>query len=225
MKKSILLFLYAAVFTAYALTKNEAELHKAAAAGDVKKVQSTLKQFNKKKDNINASGSERDQYTERGGWTALYLAAVKGHTEVVQVLLAAGASAAGQIDEGFGEIHCFVADVKDKPEILDLFLQAGGGSACAALFSGPIDKAFAAKLLSGGLDANADHLGLPLLLKTVEDERADLVEVLIANKANVNYRMPKDSNYEDKAGKSVLDIAKRGKNQKIIDLLKAAGAK
>lgn len=219
------LVLSATVSSVFALTNNETELHRAASIGDVAKVRAVLQKFDKKKDNVNATGSERNQYTERSGWTALFLAAVNGHSEAVKVLLAAGADAAMRIDEGFGDSHCFLADVRDHPEILELFLKAKAASACPDMFLTLDDKVFAARLLASGLDPNATIFDTPLLATAVREEKADHVQLLIEYKANVNFRFAATAISDDDKGKSVLDLALKTNNEGIIKLLKAAGAK
>lgn len=244
MKEIILLLLCTLTFSTYALTKNEAALIQAAAKGDVKKVKTLLKKFDKNKDKVDAFQEQQRVAGEEGymiipaGQSALQEAAKGGHGEIVKALLDAGATVNDRCTLGYAE----------KDEVFDLLKKAGGeGGICGPetydhILNGKI--ALIRKLLESGLDAGfsgsggdvSRHNGTSLLLFAVNHGKTEIVELLIQRGADVNYAgtygTPLSTAQEQFAffregeGKTFSDARSRVEAyKKIIQLLKAAGAK
>lgn len=238
-----LLLLSAAVFSAHALTKNEAALIQAAEKGDLNKIKKVLKAFDKKKDNIDAYQSQQRVSGEEGimiippGLSALQEAVKGGHVEAGKALLAAGAAPNDRCTLGYAE----------KDEISDVLLKAEAtGIPCSAVVTDLILNnkiKLLTRLLEHGLDANAantendygGHSPSPIAF-AVEHGKVEIVELLIRHKADVNtsniYGTPLTKAAEQLAffrdgdGKTWQDAQGRVKAyEKIIKLLKAAGAK
>jgi hypothetical protein len=244
MKKNLLLLLCTTTFSAYALTKNEAALIQAAAKGDVKKVKTILKKFDKNKDKVDAFQEQQRVAGEEGymiippGLSALQEATKGGHAEIVKALLDAGATVNDRCTLGLAE----------KDEVFDLLKKAGGeGGICGPeaydhILNGK--TGMIRKLLQSGLEAGfsesggefSTHNGTSLLLFAVDHSKTEIVELLIQRGADVNFAgtygtpLAKAQEqlvfYTKEEGKTFSDAQSRIEAyKKIIQLLKAAGAK
>ena len=238
-----LLLLGATVFSAHALTKNEAALIQAAEKGDLDKIKKVLKAFDKKKDNIDAYQSQQRVSGEEGimiippGLSALQEAVKRGHLEAVKALLAAGAAPNDRCTLGYAE----------KDEIAEALLKAEAtGIPCSAVTTDLILNnkiKLLARLLEQGLDVNAANTEnaysgdspSPIAF-AAEHGKVEIVELLIRHKADVNasntYGTPLAKATEqldffrNGDGKTWQDAKSRLKAyEQIIRLLKAAGAK
>lgn len=181
----------------------------------------------------------------------LHYAATQGYAELAQMLIDSGADTESKNAEGFSSL--FVASRGREPgcpKVANLLIEAGAklelhSAVCLGrlddvrriLQSDPnaiakctykedlvVDAVIANSidvvelLLSHGADVNASNLsGTPAIFSTLGTRaNPSMVETLIRHGADVNAK--------NQLGKSVLAIAKRGRNQKVIGLLVDAGA-
>ncbi len=150
------------------------------------------------------------------GRTALHIAAGKGKTEAVKILLEAGADAAACDADGKLPL-----DVAQGDEVKQLLVAAGEVrekelQLCRDIQSGNV--AAVKKALAAGVNADAlsaDKRGT-LLTVAVLSKNAEIVKELLSAGA--------DANYENSSQKSVLHVAAVSSDGEVIRALLAAGA-
>jgi ankyrin repeat protein len=161
----------------------EAQLIEAAGSGDLAAVRSALSQ-----------GADVNE-AEGDGLTALHVAAEQGHAEIVELLLARGASASPTTRIGsYTPLH--LAAMGGHAEVAEVLLDAGGNANAVTTNSGvtPLHLAAAAidgadaveALLEHGADPNAREASAgqtPLMFAAAEN-RADAIRVLMRHGAD-----------------------------------------
>ncbi len=206
------------------------EIHDAAYHGDLTKVRALLK----------ANPSlvfSTDDVSPAGGFptgrTPLHSAALSGHRDIAEFLLANGAEVNAKDKEGMTPLHCAAtASPIDSSELLkgvaELLLDNGAevnaedksGFTPLILAAWSGDKDVAELLLARGADVDAkDDRGRTSLHGALMTGYKDLVEVLLANKADVNSK--------DNSGETPLHVAAAQGNKdanNVRGLLEAMGA-
>jgi len=179
-------------------------LQEAAAIGDVNAVETLIE-----------SGTYIDSVEDAFKKTALHRAAISGHKDVVELLLAEGA----QIDAT--ALHYAVE--YGHREITEFLIDKGVGidmkSGRTLLFYA-VEKGYkdiVESLLKGGADVNAkDERGKTALFYAVEHNLKDIVELLIAKGADVNAK--------NKRGNTLLHYAISVKETGMVEALVTKGA-
>ena len=152
--------------------------------------------------------------------TPLHVAAVKGHTEVVKLLLEAGADKNAAVLNGRAALH--LGAMKGHSEVVKLLLEAGADKD-ATSFAGMTALHLAAVfgclevaklLLEAGAEKNAatDPGKTPLHL-SVENGRTEVVKLLLAAGA--------DQNLANLKGEKPIDRAIFRRHHEVINLLKS----
>lgn len=156
--------------------------------------------------------------------TALIAAAVNGNTEIVKLLLAAGASPAISADKGVTALQ--VAAEEGHFDTVQLLIQAhadvnakmdgdGNTPLMGAATGGHLDVV--RLLIAAGANVNAALTsGSTALLMASYKGNVDVVRALVAAHANVNVRT--DTGY------TALRLATEQKHQDIVEILQTAGA-
>lgn len=156
--------------------------------------------------------------------TALMNAVTRGHVEVVQMLLEAGADVTPKNSTGFNAFTSAVA--AGNEEVAALLLKSGAKIGEGAHSLTPLQFAASAgnvsmiRFLAGqGADVNqgAKQGQQTALLSAIYAAQVDAVKTLIELKANVNTKT--------KDGDTPLKAAQKGDQEDIIAILKQAGAK
>jgi len=188
------------------LIANGAEIssiHTAVRIGDLTKV----KAFLEKGADVNSK--------DASGQTALHIAALAGHKEIVELLLANGAD----VDIGeryYNRIAAEFAMNKGHDEIVKLLVSKGSNISALHLAIYLKDKAEARRLIEAGADVNKrTPYGFTPLERAVSAGFKDIVELLIAKGADVNSR--------DNWDWTPLHSAVYGHDE-IVELLIAKGA-
>ena len=157
---------------------------------------------------------------ERGD-TALIEATRRGNVEIVEMLIDAGADINLRNDERDSALS--IADrkkyINTEKAILSsgATLPDGSTSLMIASINGYIDVA--KKIIARGVDVNVQDKNdkqTALMLASLHDH-PEIVELLLSVGANVHMK--------DKNGNTALGFARRFNNKKIINMLKAAGAR
>lgn len=166
---------------------------------------------------VNATASD-----DRG--TALMSAVTRAHVDIIRTLLTAGADVSPKNTYGFNAFTSAVA--AGNEEVAGMLLEAGAKVNDGAHGLTPLQFAASSGsvdmirfLVSRGADVNygAKKGEQTALLSAIYGAHPDAVEALIKLKANVNTRT--------KDGDTPLTAARKGDQEDIIALLKAAGAK
>ncbi len=191
---------------------SESPLMAAAATGDVARVKALLSQ-----------GADVSATDEKFGSSALGWAALEGHKEIVELLLANKADVNGR--NGSGGTPLFGAVVNGHTEVVEV-LVAHGANVNATGYSGgtPLEtaawkghKGIVEVLLVHGADVNArNNDGETPLYTAVLAGHKEIVELLLANKADANIPtkgrgvLPEDT---------ALCLAAFDGNREIVELL------
>lgn len=193
-----------------AKTTRVKHLSQAVLTGDIQAVRDFLKQ-----------GANVDLKRDGAHGTLITTAAAYGHTEIVEVLLDAGAEVNF---ESYYENPLSQALCHDYIGIVELLLKRGAHPTGAAL--GDAARRGSSEIVRLLLKYGAPVDGEPVngkpsivwtpLLCAVDKGRADCVKILIEHGANVNART--------KAGNTALGLATHKGHERIAAMLKAAGA-
>ncbi len=148
-----------------------------------------------------------------GGRTALIHASTAGHTDVVEVLVNAGADA--NVMDSFGNTALLLACEKGYIEIVKLLLDGGANINqrvhTTVVFvkstHAPLTKAFDNKhieimelLLASGADIDIrDEKDRTILMKASKNGDVEMVKFLVDNKASIDAK--------DNSGKTAVDVA------------------
>jgi|GEM_PF-632158 len=155
--------------------------------------------------------------------TALYLAAAKGHDEMLWYLLRQGA----HVNRGMpnGRTPLMVASENGHTRIVQMLLRAGADlerkgvdgttALAAAALQGQL--AMSKRLINAGADVNTVIDGQSLLMRVVAMDSLLIAGMLVDAGADVEYV---DSN-----GTNALDLALANENQSITLLLQQAGSR
>ena len=167
---------------------------------------------------------------DKGGYTPLHWAAFGGHKETVELLIAKGAEVnAKDYEIGATPLDCAI--IQDYVEIKKLLVKHGGKTAeelkaatpepqtakapdiplLEAAMSGNIEAV--TQHLAAGTDVDAKSFGLTPLHQAAQFGRKKIIELLIAQGADVNAK--------DNFGRTPLDCALGG----TADLLRKHGGK
>jgi ankyrin repeat protein len=160
-----------------------------------------------------------------GGKAPLHWAALYGQKKIVELLLAAKADVNLTDQGGFTPLHW--AAMFDKSEVVSVLLtnkadltarvpQFGWTPLRLAVIHGHM--ATAKTLLKGGADPNLrDDVNIPLLHQAVIRGKGDMVELLLASKAEINYKDPE--------GETALAEAEEQGNREIMEILRKHGGR
>lgn len=121
----------------------------------------------------------------------------KKRTKIVELLLQRGAEPNPVFYSQFGNpVSCLIIDICDaaNTDTVQMIIDAGADVNSLFLFGTPLTSA-------------------------VDAGRADLVELLLRNKANPKIKLKEDSRISYLSGKNALEIAQYKKNKKIIKML------
>lgn len=180
-----------------------ADLLKAAAAGDLNRIQELLT----KGADIDARG--------KNGRTSLMLASMKGNTETVKLLLKKGSDINAKNDHGLTALN--YAANKNQASVMRLLIRHGANvnqrgrtgdtPLIKAAGRGNIEAATA--LRDYGADVNARNSGgQTALMRAALNGQSAMVRFLLENGADAKAR--------DKRGQSALDVAQNRKIKKLI---------
>jgi len=156
------------------------------------------------------------------GWTALHWAAARGHTDLVDLILDAGAP----VNPDEGPSALYVAASRGQAEVVILLL-GRGASATATDDDGSTPLHAAAEvghvfsiqlLIGGGADVNArDDTGRTPLFWAIQGHKKDAVVFLLSSGADVNAKT--------NSGTSLLRCARDIGAPELVDMLVERGAK
>jgi ankyrin repeat protein len=162
---------------------------------------------------------------DKSGKGALHWAALYGQKEVADLLLAQKADVNSLDEQGFTPLHW--AAMFNRGDVTQVLLankadtnlkvpRFGWTPLRLAVLHGNISAA--AALLNGGADPNVkDDENIPLLHQAVIGAKKEMVELLLARKANVNTK--------DSAGETAFDEAVEQGNKEITEILRKHGGK
>jgi cytohesin len=223
----------------YTLTESpypSRSLEEAAATGDVEEVRSLISQ-----------GVDVDVLSEDIFKTPLHRAAIEGHKDVIELLLAKGADVEARCVSGATALH--YAAERDRTEITTLLI-GNGTDVNIKNSKGDTPLHYAAKaghkdivelVISKGADINArdDEGHTPLDIATSRN-RKDIVELLISKGADISLHTAvkqglleklkeligkgRNINAADYWGQTALHYAARRGHQEIVELLLENGA-
>lgn len=171
-----------------------------------------------------AAGAKVNATASDDGATALMSAVTRGHIDVIHTLLKAGADVSPKNTYGFNAFTTAVA--AGNEEVAGMLLAAGAKLNEGAHMLTPLQFAASAGnvnmirfLVSHGADVNygAKKGEQTALLSAIYGAHAEAVKTLIELKASVNTKT--------KDGDTPLTAARKGDQEDIIAILKAAGAK
>lgn len=171
-----------------------------------------------------AAGAKVNAMASDDGSTALMSAVTRGHMDIIRTLLRAGADVSPKSTFGFNAFTSAVA--AGNEEAAGILLEAGAKVNEGAHGLTPLQFAASSGnvemirfLVTRGADVNygAKKGEQTALLSAIYGAHIDAVKALIELKASVNTRT--------KDGDTPLTAARKGDQEEIIDLLKAAGAK
>lgn len=171
-----------------------------------------------------ASGAKVNATASDDGGTALMNAVTRGHIEVIRTLLKAGADVSPKNTYGFNVFTSAVA--AGNQEVAGMLLEAGAKVNEGAHMLTPLQFAASSGnvdmirfLAAHGADVNygAKKGEQTALLSAIYGAHAEVVKALIELKASVNTKT--------KDGDTPLSVARKGDQEDIIAILKAAGAK
>lgn len=160
------------------------------------------------------------------GQTALHSAASRGWDDLVQVLIDAGAEVNARDTRQNTALSTAV--FQGNVELAGILIKAKADLKASLYGMTPLMMAASTGnvemirfLAQSGADVNfspaGEYGGRTALLSAITTGQAEAVETLIELKANVNFRT--------KDGETPLKAAQEAKNQEIVGLLKAAGAR
>jgi ankyrin repeat protein len=142
-----------------------------------------------------------DPNLRQKGWSALTAAMIDkqaSRTTIVKMLLAAGAD------------PTFVFHSNAGVPVEDVLMRAAGSASCAAL----------ELLLSAGVEVNRQFAFGTALTSAASENRADVVELLLANGADPTIRVPNNPDLVgDSANKTALEIAQTRRYQKVVKVI------
>lgn len=178
------------------------------------------------------NGADINNQDKSKGYTPLITACSYNYSELAKLLISSGADINLKAKDGSTAL---IQAAKNDPEIINLLLSKGAdinarmkdgtGAFTKSIYGilmGKGSTEVAELFLSKGADINeapttGDMIGWTPLFLAVSDENENLVKFLIDNGANVN---AKNNN-----GDTVLSMAVKNGNEKIIGQLKSHGAK
>ncbi len=182
-------------------------LAEASHIGDIHKVEELLN-----------SGVDVDSCDNFTRMTPLYVAASRGHKEVVQLLCAYGANVNGKNEIDMAPLT--IAMASGHIDIAELLIEKGAqGSESIeigmAIQSNNLEKL--KELIARGVNLNVrDGRGETPLLQAIRAGKPSFVETLISGGADVNAR--------DNRGRTPLHLAVARGNKEVVELLIASGA-
>jgi ankyrin repeat protein len=156
-------------------------------------------------------------------YTALLLVSGKGHVDLVELLLNAGAAVNPQDEEGWSAL--MGAAFSGDKDVVELLLDAGAdinardmdGSTALSTAVPRGHKDIAELLLNVGADVNAKSgEGQSALMHAVNWEHQDIVELLLDSGAEINAK--------DEKGRSALMLATDQGDRGLVELLLSSGA-
>jgi cytohesin len=191
---------------------NGPEIHQVALAGDLEKVQLLLSQDVKL---INA----QDKY----GNIPLHLAALKGHTSVVELLIAKGADVNAK--NKYGGTPLYVASYAGREQVVKILIDHGADVNVAmkdpqnqvlqiATMEGYRDYSHMFSALGGIINLKVHFIGSPLQAAAANGYKT-IAEILIANGAGVNAVV---------TGNTALHSAAVNGQKELVELFIAKGA-
>ena len=149
------------------------EIHTAAMGGNVEKAKALL-----------AGDPELVFSKDERGWTPLYFAAASGHKDMVELLIANKADI-NAFNQGFTPLHAAV--LNHHPDVADLLIASNAQvSIFDAAAGGYIEIAKAQFKANPALASATDDSGWTALHFAARNGHKDVVELLLANKADVN---------------------------------------
>jgi ankyrin repeat protein len=156
-------------------------------------------------------------YQDDSGRSALLLAAESGHTEAAALLLAHGADVNAKCRRGYAPLHA--AAVDSRRDLVDLLVAHNADyNIQDAAAVGDLERVKALVKYNPGITSGTDFCGSTALFWAVVQGHKNIVEFLLANRADVNAKRAVD-------GMTPLNMAVRFGKKDIADLLRQHGGK